>query len=194
MNAAVLELTNPGDARGVARPEPLAQALSEHLEDLRRLLATLGGPAVSAADRRDLYCVTPSSVSGSVGGHVRHILDHVSAWLACDGSPDLWYDSRLRGTLVERDPAAAIAEVDRLREALGRIDGSALALPVRLASVIRRDGAASQVFTTRAREAIYVIQHTVHHAAVIAILLERLGVGVPPGFGYAASTPLPASH
>jgi uncharacterized damage-inducible protein DinB len=41
------------------------------------------------------------------------------------------------------------------------------------------------------RELAFVVSHTIHHCAVIALLLRDLGVAVPPRFGYAPSTPSP---
>ena len=53
----------------------------------------------------DVYCARfASEVSGSIGEHVRHCLDHVSALLAADSSTTLSYDRRQRGTTVETDP------------------------------------------------------------------------------------------
>jgi uncharacterized damage-inducible protein DinB len=35
----------------------------------------------------------------------------------------------------------------------------------------------------------FVVSHTIHHLAVIALLLRDLAVEVPPRFGYAPTTP-----
>ena len=45
------------------------------------------------------------------------------------------------------------------------------------------------VQTSLGRELAFVVQHTIHHAALIAVLLDILGVRVPADFGYAPSTP-----
>ncbi|MEP7310592.1 MAG: hypothetical protein ABJA98_34245 [Acidobacteriota bacterium] len=54
----------------------------------------------------DVYCARlAADVSGSIGGHVRHCLDHVSTLLTADPATTLSYDRRQRGTAVETDPA-----------------------------------------------------------------------------------------
>jgi uncharacterized damage-inducible protein DinB len=42
------------------------------------------------------------------------------------------------------------------------------------------------------RELAFVLNHTVHHQALLAVLLAVQGRRVPVGFGYAPSTPRPA--
>ena len=154
--------------------------LRDHLEGLRDLLVTIPG---------DSYRVTPARVSGSVGAHVRHCLDHATALLSYSPGGELTYDSRLRGTAVETDVRAAIGEIKRLHLALSDLDPSHLDQPVVLRSMTRRDGSVF-VKTTLGREVAFVIQHTIHHCAIIGLLLEQVGVRVPARFGYAPTTPV----
>jgi hypothetical protein len=44
------------------------------------------------------------------------------------------------------------------------------------------------VETTVGREFAFVLSHTVHHNALIAVIAKLLGVQVPERFGYAPST------
>ncbi len=157
-----------------------AAALQGQLQCLREVIAPLPP---------GLFSIAPSAVSGSVGAHVRHCLDHVRALTSTRGSDELTYDSRLRGTAVETDPVAAVHEIDRLCIELEALPAAWLDDSLRLRSLMHADGGYVYVGTTAAREVAFVIQHTIHHAAVIAILLERLGIAVPPEFGYAPATP-----
>jgi uncharacterized damage-inducible protein DinB len=156
-------------------------ALRDHLEGLRDLLATIPG---------DSYRVTPAALSGSVGAHVRHCLDHAHALLSCAQEGELSYDSRLRGTAVETDVRAAIAEIKRLHLALSEVDPQQLDRPLTLRSMMRRGGDPVPLQTTLGRELAFVVQHTIHHCAIIGLLLEQVGVPVPRQFGYAPATPL----
>jgi uncharacterized damage-inducible protein DinB len=61
--------------------------------------------------------------------------------------------------------------------------------PVRLHLVTDANRTGTEVVTTVGREVAYVVQHTIHHCALIAVLLERAGLTPPPRFGYAPSTP-----
>jgi uncharacterized damage-inducible protein DinB len=43
--------------------------------------------------------------------------------------------------------------------------------------------------STLARELAFVLNHTIHHQAMIGLLASLHGCDVPDGFGYAPSTP-----
>ena len=47
----------------------------------------------------------------------------------------------------------------------------------------------SAVTTSLARELVFALQHTIHHQAIIAVLLQQVGVQTPARFGYAPATP-----
>lgn len=154
-------------------------ALRGRLEELMRLVLTL--PA-------DAYCARTSRVSGSVGEHVRHVLDHVSSLVA--GSAVLSYDRRTRGTAVETEPSVAVREMMRLDAALERWADRSLDEPVAVAAVMSSDGHSVTGWSTLARELAFVMSHTIHHQAIVALLLEFQGSDVPDErFGYAPSTP-----
>jgi uncharacterized damage-inducible protein DinB len=160
-----------------------AVALRGQLRTLRALVDGLS---------HDVYRSVTSRSSGSVGEHVRHCLDHARALLAGVTSGELTYDARLRGTRIETDPRAAAIEIGMLCVALDRLDHLPPDTPIRLRTITQRDAAPVEVTTTAGREIAFVIQHTIHHCALIALLLERRDITVPAFFGYAPSTPLPA--
>lgn len=175
--------TNRGSGEaGVERPfqAQAARALRGQLEGLRQVVAMLPG---------DVYRASPSRVSGSIGAHVRHCLDHVRALVSLTGAAEMSYDARLRGTTVETDPFAAVEEIDRLCLELEDIDARRMNDRIRLRSLAERNGPAVQLETTVGRELAFVIQHTIHHAAIIGVLLDQVGVRVARDFGYAPSTP-----
>ena len=135
------------------------------------------------------YRAQPAArVSGSIGAHVRHTVDHVSALVAAVEGEELHYDHRRRGTTVEVDPLTGMNEIERAVFRLRRIDAAALDRPVAFATLLDADQPAVVVRSTFARELAFVIQHTVHHCALIALLLEWQGYSVPRHFGVAAST------
>jgi uncharacterized damage-inducible protein DinB len=164
--------------------------------------AAAGGRASSAlaallGQLRDLVALLPvhcyrtqtaPRVSGSVGAHVRHTLDHVSAFLAAAAGDAMAYDHRKRGTGVETDPCAALVAIERLLHELDTVDDGSLDRAVTLATQLDVTGPAVAVRTTLARELAFVIQHTIHHCALIALLLDAQAIAVPHGFGVAPST------
>jgi uncharacterized damage-inducible protein DinB len=156
-------------------------ALRERLDELMRLVMTLPSEA---------YRARPSQMSGTLGEHVRHVLDHVSALVGVTHSSVLSYDHRARGTAVESDPSAAVREMMRLDAALERWADRSLDEPVAVASVVSTDGRSVTGWSTLARELAFVMSHTIHHQAIIALLLEFQGRQLlDERFGYAPSTP-----
>lgn len=176
MNAvAQVAVANP-------RTDPSAvSALRARLDELMRLVITLPAEA---------YCARPSRVSGSIGEHVRHVLDHISSLVGANPSSALSYDHRSRGTAVETQPGSAVRELMRLDAALERWSDRTLEDPVAVTAVTSTDGESVTGWSSVARELAFVMNHTIHHQAIIALLLERLEAELPDErFGYAPSTP-----
>ena len=127
-------------------------------------------------------------VSSNVAGHVRHCLDHVDALLAGIDEGELSYDHRRRGTDVETSREAALAVIRRQQRQLFALPPNVEGRPLRLSAMGSSSLPATEVDTTVGRELAFVLSHTVHHNALIAIMAQSLGVPVPDRFGYAPST------
>jgi len=123
---------------------------------------------------------------------VRHCLDHVSALIAADPSSCLSYDLWERGTTVETDPAQALRSIQLLKItiAVGRWSAR-LDERICVISAVARDGAMLTSMSTLARELAFVLNHTIHHQAMIGLLASLYGCDAPDGFGFAPSTPRP---
>jgi uncharacterized damage-inducible protein DinB len=167
-------------APAIAIAESPQAALTRLLEELAAVLRRVSPMA---------YTATPyPGVSGSIGQHVRHILDHVASVCAAAPKSPLSYDHRERGTNVEADVAAALCAIRRLTStltALARADDE----PITMLSVLAPGAEPIVVRTTLRRELLFVISHTIHHQALIGLLLSAAGGGVPRDFGLAPSTP-----
>ncbi|HJZ58484.1 MAG TPA: DinB family protein [Gemmataceae bacterium] len=127
-------------------------------------------------------------VPSSVGGHVRHNLDHVLALLRGLRGGEVNYDHRDRGTDVERDRLAALAEILRLEEELTAFPWDAVPHLVKLTALVAPDRPPVTTLTSAERELAFVVSHTIHHNAIIGIMARLLGTEVPADFGYAPST------
>jgi uncharacterized damage-inducible protein DinB len=127
-------------------------------------------------------------VSSSIGGHVRHSLDHIDALLAAVERGELDYDQRRRGTDVETSRAAALASMARQERQLLALPTFAERRRLRLTMIVSSALPAATVETTLGRELGFVLSHTIHHNALIAVMAETLGATVPERFGYAPST------
>jgi uncharacterized damage-inducible protein DinB len=173
--AAVATRERPADAGGAQQTRALTSLL-EQLRDVLTLLPTA------------MYVARPAArVSGSVGEHVRHCLDHVAALTRTLEGEELSYDVRRRGTRIEVDPVTAVNEIERLFCRLDRLEGTA-ERALTLSAMLDSDAPAATMRTSVAREVAFVIQHTIHHCALIAVLLEWQGWRVPSGFGVAPAT------
>ena len=166
---------------GPHRPSPIA-ALEGALEELSAVVAAISPGTYRAR-------LLPNA-SGSIGEHVRHCLDHVSALVSADHSSCLSYDRRDRGTAVETDPAQALRFIQllRIKVAVGRWSAR-LDEPICVTSTMTRGGVELAGMSTLARELAFVLSHTIHHQAMIGFLVSLHGCDVPAGFGFAPSTP-----
>ena len=160
----------------VSPAEPLATLLTE-------LAAVIG----QLSDEQ--YTQKPVGVMpSSVGGHVRHCLDHVAALLLARASRSLDYDHRERGTPVEHDRRAAIAAIEAQIMALDGWHDSDLAFRLCLSVLLTSDGEPIQVDSSLGRELAYTLSHTIHHNAIIGAMVKTLGGSLPERFGYAPAT------
>lgn len=163
-----------------ARPA-LADLLAERLEALAGVI-----DRVSDTD----YVATPfESVSGSTGAHVRHVLDHAAALVDRAASDVVDYDTRRRGTEIERSRRAAAAEARRLAGLLRLWPAADDDTPLAVSAMVDESGARAALVTTRGRELAFVLSHTIHHEALIATNLAAAGRSAPARFGVAPSTP-----
>ena len=166
--------------------------MTEQGHVVRQLLTVLeqGRRFLQALDP-ELYRLSPAPLAQSpIGAHVRHVLDCcVSLLDGLDGGR-IDYDRRERDARLETEPQAALA---LLGELLRRVAGLADADPHGTLQV-KADvpaGAAPTEFwraSTVGREVVHVLSHTVHHYALIAILVRHFGVTPEEDFGVAPST------
>ena len=121
------------------------------------------------------------------GPHFRHCIDFYECFLRGLESGHIDYDERDRSTEVEQSPAAAAAALEGIRERLEVISDSVLTTPVEMrADVV--DPGVDWSRSTVGRELVFLVSHTVHHHALIALLLRQKNIEVPADFGMAPST------
>ena len=124
----------------------------------------------------------------TVGPHLRHVLDHYSAFFAGLPAYRVDYDAREREPRLESDRAFAIARLHEILGELIQLEEELLELPIQIR--LESGGAESEQWShsTVRRELQFLLSHTVHHFALIAMLLERFAIVVPEDFGIAPST------
>ena len=186
-----LEVSTPGRGAGggdaaALRGVGLLRGVGSVRGVLGQLADLLGGIGVEDYVRRP-----GATFGGSIGGHVRHCLDHVAALLdGLDGSV-IDYEKRERGTAVEADPGAAAARVAELGRRLGAfagVTGLTDDTAVRVVVLVAAGEEAVVVPSSVGRELAFVLSHTIHHHAMIGGMVQAMGGAVPEGFGVAPGT------
>jgi hypothetical protein len=164
-----------GGSAGVA-----VLALRTALLEVRSFLAQLSDADYSARP--------PGPFDSSVGGHVRHCLDHVSAFLRGLPIGIIDYDSRERGGPVETIRGAALAALDDLDRELGAGAGLPLQHDLDVVALASERGPSIRTRSSVGRELAFLLSHTIHHNAMLANIAHSLGAALPPRFGYAPAT------
>lgn len=143
------------------------------------------GEALLRRLRDDAYthCV-PSVFGSSIGAHIRHNLDHYACFLAGLPNGRIDYTARPRDSRIEMERAHALGEFARLRRAFETLNLSHDALRVHSES----NPVSAPAVSSMARELEFLLSHTVHHYAIVAILCRLQKIAVDDGFGVAHST------
>lgn len=174
--------TNPGSQASVSpTAAAFARPVSALLQELAGVLAALDAEKYTQSADDTFF-------RGTIGGHVRHCLDHARALLDGLESGVVDYDNRVRGSRIETDPVAAREEAHRLQRLAEHAARLAADLPMVVRILPTRDGVAVALTTSLARELAFVLSHTIHHNATIRGMAVAMGVPTPAAFGYAPAT------
>lgn len=158
----------------------LIDALLEALRQELALLSTLSP---------EQYCLPATGhFRSSVGMHLRHNLDHFEAFFNGLEAGAVDYESRSRKGQVETVSAVAAAA---LHDFIAKLEGlrgcSETSLQVREESEAGMQER-RWLDSSLGRELQFLLGHTVHHNAIIAMIVDRHGLELPQGFGVAPST------
>lgn len=138
----------------------------------------------------DYVRASPATYGSGIGGHLRHCIDHYTNFLAGLPAGRIDYDARLRDPRIEKDRAFAgekLREIMRSLETL-RTQGRDAELAVKMDCGDDSDEASWWSTSTLRRELQFLISHTVHHYALIGLILKFQGKETGPDFGIAPST------
>ncbi len=130
-------------------------------------------------------------VTSAVGAHIRHCLDHVHAFELGVATGEIDYDHRIRGTAIEQDRELGLDALRATGWRLAALSDDLLPRPVVVHAQIDAGGRRLSVPSSLGRELAFVLSHTVHHSALVAMLVHRAGHVFPSRFGCAPATPAP---
>ncbi|MBI3650167.1 MAG: hypothetical protein HY231_03890 [Acidobacteria bacterium] len=129
----------------------------------------------------------PPIFAATIGSHLRHCLDFYGCFLQGLAVRRIDYNQRERDLLIETDRRAALAKMAALIEQLKE-----LSLPDDSVTVFVRleDATSNQIWSRSsiAREWQSLQSHTIHHYALIAVLLRLQGIEPGAAFGVSTST------
>lgn len=139
----------------------------------------------------ELYTKNNTTYSKSgIGRHFRHIIEHYFSFLETDGLL-IDYDARERNLRLETDRQLMIDRLEYVISGLQKIgdDPQLLdkAIKVRSNEGIGEENSPFSESTYR-RELQFLISHTVHHYALIGLILQTMGYIPDESFGVAPST------
>lgn len=156
----------------------LRDATIEALDQIRSVILAI---EAASGPSGNLYAAT------GIGPHVRHVLDHFRAFQAGIKSGTVNYNKRRRECALERRSDLALLEIESLVTWLQAVTATAIAVTVESEiSCLQTENARFQSNTNR--ELLYLINHTIHHAAYAALLVRQHGVIPDAGVGYAPAT------
>lgn len=136
-----------------------------------------------------LYVRADPRISDScVGSHLRHCIDFYNRFLSGVYSGKVDYDKRERDPRVESDRAYASAELERIEQALQVFGKGPEGMRIEVQSDAGTGDSEHWAYSSVERELQVLASHTVHHYALIAVILRSTGHDPGREFGVAPST------
>lgn len=131
--------------------------------------------------------IGPLFTGERIGSHLRHVHDHFRAFLIGCESGTLDYNHRNRNCPAETDLRYCRREHEAILAALPGAAGcrGALKLISEIDCQVSRN---VELASTVERELLYLINHTIHHVAIVSLILARHGIAVPQHLGLAPGT------
>jgi hypothetical protein len=136
-----------------------------------------------AVSKEDYTRKHPQFLGSSVGGHVRHSLDHFSRILFCKGGasgiPIVEYDTRQRDTDIETDSAEALKEVQRQMVEIENVITKESESPVFVEHMCDPNtGEHCRMASTFGRELMFASHHALHHMFTVRLMMEEMSYSI----------------
>jgi hypothetical protein len=168
---------------------PETSSVHEYASECVRVLPQ--GVALLERLDDDLYSGTGSlPIRNGVGTHIRHCRDFYASFLAGAASGRIDYNCRGRDARVEHDRSFAITELKSIAAQLLdlRCESHESNVLVSPEEPFASPMAGAWCHSTIGRELQYLLSHTIHHYALIGLILRLQGFEPGEDFGVAPST------
>ena len=137
----------------------------------------------------DLYAKAEPAVSSSgIGSHVRHVTDYYDRMLDGLDGGRTDYDQRVRDERVEQVREAGIEKLEAVAARIEALAGRSFEDVVEVKMDSEELESPPWSRSSLGRELQFQLSHTVHHFALIAVILRLNGHEPQEGFGVAPST------
>ncbi len=124
-----------------------------------------------------------------VGAQLRHVIEHYQSFVSGLPGRAIDYDARRRDVTIETSRSRAAAVIRELMAQLAAAGTVPAATPVQVKMECDPDEAApSWAASSVGRELQFLVSHSVHHFALIKLLVAGEGIALDPEFGIAPST------
>lgn len=130
----------------------------------------------------------PQKKVSSIGAHCRHIIEFYHSFLKGAVSGTINYDERARDVKLETDRLLALQEFQNIEQQLTKLMSSGLLTTAFYLQTQVDTKSTITIETTLERELVFLQSHSVHHQAMIALLMHCFELPVPKEFGVATST------
>lgn len=156
----------------------LNRSLIDDLNQIKQIVSTLND--------RDFVEPLESLSGSSLGQHLRHIIEFYQALVERSDSDLICYDDRKRDKMIETDKDYCLKVIDSLSLKLATIDKNQSVIVV--ANYSESAGTSVRHASSVSREMGYVLEHSIHHQALIKIGLSELGLQAGARIGVAPAT------
>ena len=125
----------------------------------------------------------PTLTNSTIGQHTRHIVEFFVCLLDQEAHETINYDLRKRNSRLEIDPIFAIETIKKIEAGIGDLSFDKV---VMLQTLYQE----APIPTTIQREIAYLLEHTIHHLAMVRIGINEAApqLQLPVDFGVAKST------
>jgi hypothetical protein len=124
----------------------------------------------------------------SIGMHIRHILEFYTCFLEQKNNHQICYDNRKRQLKYEINTSVSIEKFEEIQSLINNLEINKL-LKIKTNSGTEEDDN-DFVNSSIGRELLYILDHAIHHMALIkiGIQLNFVNITFSDGFGIAPST------
>lgn len=136
-----------------------------------------------------LYAHQINSKNSTIGAHTRHIIEFYQEFmpvLADASLTDLCYDNRKRELALEHSKDSATEALEAISTSL--VETNFANRSITLACIAQPDAPLSKMETNLERELMFLLDHSIHHMAIIKMLAENSDISFDESFGVAGAT------